>query len=387
MSKEVIDDKNLKDAVFKTVEDIDDGEKITTNDDDQDGSKSYKNTKQGLTVKCPNCGYYLRYDIKKKKLFCDKCEKLYTEDELQNMYTKNATNGESDDKLFEYHCPSCGATVLADEHTISDFCAFCGNAIILNGRASGLLKPNLIIPFELSKEEAKKIFKDYLKGFSFVPSSFYKKTNLDKLVATYYPFWESDVDTDSMINVKATKSRSWVSGDRRYTKTDYYDVVRAGDIHLEDITESAFSGVDEIIIEGILPYPINKHKSFKIGYLSGFYAKKYNIKLERVLSSMDYKIKSYSRSLLLNTITGYDSVSVNGLTRRIKKQTYDYTLLPVYVLNCEYNNKKYTFAVNGVTGKVFGEVPLSKGKHKGAFFLVAGALFLLLFLLGGLFLW
>ena len=44
----------------------------------------------------------------------------------------------------------------------------------------------------------------------------------------------------------------------------------------------------------------------------------------------------------------------------LSNTSVQYVLLPVYLLNLEFNKKKYRFAVNGQTGKVVGELPVSK---------------------------
>ena len=37
-------------------------------------------------------------------------------------------------------------------------------------------------------------------------------------------------------------------------------------------------------------------------------------------------------------------------------------LLPVWLLNTKYDNKNYLFAMNGQTGKLIGDLPVSKGR-------------------------
>ena len=33
-------------------------------------------------------------------------------------------------------------------------------------------------------------------------------------------------------------------------------------------------------------------------------------------------------------------------------------MLPVWMVNIQYNNKSYTFAMNGQTGKIIGNIPI-----------------------------
>ena len=63
---------------------------------------------------------------------------------------------------------------------------------------------------------------------------------------------------------------------------------------------------------------------------------------------------------------------------------YKYVLLPVYVGNTEYKNKKYELLINGQTGKVYGKAPKSPWKvfrfFASAFLLVGAAIVLAMFL-------
>jgi hypothetical protein len=60
-------------------------------------------------------------------------------------------------------------------------------------------------------------------------------------------------------------------------------------------------------------------------------------------------------------------------------------MLPVYLFNCSYGGKDYRYAVKGQTGKVVGELPISKGKTLawffGTFAAVAAVVATVLFLL------
>ena len=38
-----------------------------------------------------------------------------------------------------------------------------------------------------------------------------------------------------------------------------------------------------------------------------------------------------------------------------------YALYPVWILNTDWNGKKFTFGINGQTGKIAGDLPMDKG--------------------------
>ena len=186
------------------------------------------------------------------------------------------------------------------------------------------------------------------------------------------------------MSAECTKTTTWTSGDRRYTKTSYYNVHRRGNIHFEDISVIALKGADKKLVEGILPFPIKNHIKFDMSYLTGFYAKKYDLKYDDVRGEVKSKLNNYSLSILKETIHGHGTVRVTNHNNFVSNIRKDYTFLPVWILNYKHNNKNYTFAINGVTGKLFGDLPISKTKLTFAFFGFLFGLFILIAFLGGL---
>lgn len=340
---------------------------------------------EGTSLKCPSCGSPLMFDPNTQKFSCEVCGSAFSKEEVEDKtLVLNQEDEVFDEVVKEYSCPSCGAEIMTDETTTTEFCAYCGNPVILKGRVNGEIKPNLIIPFSISKEEAKKLIFKHLKRYGFVPNSFHEEANLDKIQGIYYPFWESDIDTDSSLTAECTKTTTWTSGDKRYTKTSYYNVYRKGDIHFEDISVIALKSADKKLVEGVLPFPIKDHIKFDMAYLTGFYAKKFDLTYDEVRAEVKHKLNEYSERVLQNTISGYGSVKVKSHNNHVKNIRKDYTFLPVWILNYKYGEKNYTFAINGVTGKLFGDLPISKWKLTFAFFGFLIGLFILIAFLGGL---
>ena len=71
-----------------------------------------------------------------------------------------------------YGCPSCGAELICEESTAATSCPYCGNPTVVPGQFSGALRPDFIVPFKLSKEDAVKALKSHYKGKFFLPNAF-----------------------------------------------------------------------------------------------------------------------------------------------------------------------------------------------------------------------
>ena len=57
---------------------------------------------------------------------------------------------------------------------------------------------------------------------------------------------------------------------------------------------------------------------------------------------------------------------------QLKNSKARYALYPVWLLNTTWEGKKYTFAMNGQTGKFVGDLPVDKNKKTRIFAAVYG---------------
>ncbi len=322
-----------------------------------------------VTYKCPNCDAGLRFNAETQRFACEFCMSSFTEAELaqttsaERAEEKARENAEFTDEIREYYCPSCGAEVVAEKNTVADFCYYCHNPIVLSDKVSGMMKPSKIIPFKFERDQAVEEFLRFAKKKWFVPRDYFSVEQLDKITGIYYPFWVVDADTDSRIEGVGKKVRSWRSGDYKYTETSSYAVMRRGNIHFEDITASAISTEDKDMLEGILPYPCELYQDFSMPYLQGFVAKKRDIEREQLTDEIKGRMNGYAETLLRRTVKGYDSFFTNDCNVGILGSNWEYSLMPIWIMTYKKKtgkkDKTFVYAMNGVTGKIYGELPIS----------------------------
>ena len=58
-----------------------------------------------------------------------------------------------------------------------------------------------------------------------------------------------------------------------------------------------------------------------------------------------------------STLIGYSTAIPTGRNINIQHSKARYVLLPIWMLNTSFNGKIYTFAMNGQTGKITGQLP------------------------------
>lgn len=347
-----------------------------------------------VTYKCPSCGAGIAFDSASQRFKCEYCLSEFTEEEIRNQAddgapaeesrTDEAENQAYCDVLLSYTCSNCGAEVFADENTAADICYYCHNPVVCSGRLTGQLRPHKIIPFAYDQEEAKSRFLAFARRKWFVPRDFFSEAHAEQIRGVYFPFWLTDADVTASASANATRVRTWKAGNKLYTETSHYRLFRRGGIHFEDIATSAYSGDDKKMLEGILPFPPEALKEFTMTYLSGFLAKKRNIERDRVENEVRGRINRYSTTLLSGTMSGYTTVTGVNCNARLEKYIWDYALMPLWILTYQKSGKTYTYAMNGHTGKIYGELPVSGGKLLALFGSLLVGVSVLCTLIGGL---
>ncbi|MBP5363271.1 MAG: hypothetical protein J6Y71_09670 [Ruminococcus sp.] len=343
--------------------------------------------------KCPNCGADLKFDPTIQKLGCEYCDSSFTIEEIKKIYAEleamptDEAVEEVKDEFVEhtqlYHCKSCGAEIMADDQQTALFCYYCHNPVILSGKLSGDYKPNKVIGFRYTREQALDAFKSWCKGRKFVPSDFKSSQQLEKMTGLYVPFWVADCDVDANYRAIGKKERTWTSGEYVYTETKEYRVVRNARVLTKGIPADGESKIDDLLMEAIEPFDYKDVKDFSMSYLSGFFADKYDVDRAGVFPRIRERADKVSRELIHNSVKGYSSIKIENESYNILKTDWNYMMLPVWFMSYKYKDKVYEFAMNGQTGKLAGTPPLSKPKLV-AFTSFIGAIVSLILFLGGL---
>lgn len=327
-----------------------------------------------LVYKCPSCGSNMTFDSENQKLVCSHCNTVKNVDEVK------ADSEEEQMDVKSYKCPTCGAELLADLHTTATFCNYCGNSALIETRIKQD-KPSKVIPFTISKEKAVEAYLKWCKKGILTPKSFVEKNTLEKISGIYVPFWLYDYDTEVTLRADCTRVRVERRGDTEYTHTDHFDVFRDVRIDYNKIPVDASEKMPDEIMDKLEPFDYSGLKSFDMPYLSGFLSEKYNFTDDELRGRAENRVRSYASNQARGTINGYATTIVIDEQITLNKKDTQYVLLPVWILNYRYLGKDYMFAMNGQTGKVVGDLPVSKSKAAGWFASVAAASFIIIHIL------
>lgn len=327
-----------------------------------------------MEIKCPGCGAALVFDAQTGKMQCKYCGSFFTMADIEDQFQKVEQDGvqEPETPIADepntvqcniYACTSCGAELAVNGVESSTFCAYCGQPTIVFSRVSQTLKPEVIIPFRIQKQEAvAAIRKRFNQGF-FIPKEV-KAFEVDRVHGIYIPHWLFDSYYYDKQLIRGTV------GSGKYSRTMYF--MREADCRLHNVPLDASMNLDDESSQRLEPYDMRDLRKFEIGYLSGYYSDRYDVSNKDLHELAAKRAMELFDSQMLESCSARSKEIIANKPRiSLLKETY--ALLPAWFMTFRYKDKPYTMLVNGQTGKVVGAVPCDSAKVK----LMASLIFLL----------
>ena len=361
---------------------------------------------------CPACTGPLHFDGKIGKLKCDYCSSTYTAEEVRAIYAeKNKTAAETDRKSQEkasaaakndaaaagaglsaaagagssaareageadenydwgsdaahmraYNCTNCGAELICDETTAATSCPYCGNNTVIPGRFAGALRPDYVIPFKVDKKQAIEAFKKYYKGRKLLPSSFESENHIEEIKGVYVPFWMFSGRIEGSAVYEAYEENKKRSGEEEIITRKYYDVRREGEMSFDKIPVDASTKMPDELMDSIEPFDYKEIRPFAMEYMPGYLANKYDVTKEESRGRADERARQSFRSAMRDSVKNYDNIRVMEQSETIHPDKAEYGMLPVWLLSSNFQGKNYLFAMNGQSGKMIGDLPISLTK-------------------------
>lgn len=345
---------------------------------------------EALDNKCPACSAKIEFNPVNQMWDCGYCGSKFTLEQMQqhsnassqqvNTVVQSSVKNNSVENIDVYRCKNCGAEIMADETTTATFCVYCGSTAILKDRINEGRAPNFIIPFKNVKEDAVEAFKKLTKSRLLTPKCFKDSKNIEKITGIYIPFWAYDLEASGTVEFLATDTKRWSDSEYYYTKVDKYSVKKSGKFDFNKVLADASSRFPDDLMDSLEPFDYSQLTEYNHAYLSGFLAEKYDVDENVGLERAANRTNDTAVSLIRDTVRHQTKTVTNNQIVVRNKNTH-YILLPVWMVNIKYKDKNYTFAMNGQTGKLIGNIPI--GVKETIFWsIVVFVVFFILALLG-----
>ncbi len=317
----------------------------------------------GLSVlKCPYCGRENGLD--------GSAERVH-ELAFYDFFARAAEQGESEEKQI-VTCGSCCAESTVDPNISLHKCPFCGSQLTAQARASRLIKPGALLPFQVTRSRAGDEFRKWLSGMWFAPGELKRyATTTGGIKGMYLPYWTYDArvtteyegqrgedcfETEQYEQVESNGNK--LTRSRQVTRTRWHHASGCVVNTFDDVLVLAGKSLPPEIITSLEPWDLKNLVPYSDEYMSGFQAEAYQIDLgegfEKAKGIMDGGVRrSIERHI------GGNRQQISAARSQYDNITFKHILLPVWISAYRYRNKTYRFIINARSGQVQGERPYS----------------------------
>ncbi|MCR5540564.1 MAG: hypothetical protein K6F71_07080 [Ruminococcus sp.] len=318
-------------------------------------------------VVCPNCGGTMQFDPQAGKLKCIFCDSLFTQEEAEAFF--NQQNEEEEIKesgsdwgdlaegMRAYSCNTCGAEIICDQNTAATKCPYCDNTTVIEAQFSGAIKPDFVIPFAFTKEQAMEKYKNYYEKRKLIPKDFLTGSKVEEIQGVYVPFWLYD----GSVNIDA----EFEAADKTETDKEIirkiYKAERRGTVSFENVPADASKRMPDDIMDSVEPFTFADLKPFSMTYMPGFLAERFDVEGDDDLQRAEKRVVNSAKQKTKETVKHNEVTEKRG-DYKVNYTKKKYAMLPIWYLTTSWQGKQWNFAMNGQTGKFTGDLPIDNTK-------------------------
>ena len=286
-----------------------------------------------LDIHCSSCGAPANYDIVQHAYTCAYCgnktgisEALAEKQGFRELRQRQLGEQRASFHATGAHCSGCGATIIFLENEPLTSCSFCGRALVRKEYLKTPEFPELIIPFRLTKEEAKERFAEWCAENSSKKEAHHLLPLLDEIEGYYLPYELVRGPIDCTVSREGA-SRTFKCGG-----------------FLDGIFVNASEQLDNLTLNGMEPFDLTELQEFDFGYLAHQKAKVLDIDGKQLERRVAQEVASSYTPIVEKTMETRN-VDVDPNVGQLMRMP---VLLPVYYIR----RGDVCAAVNGQTGKV-----------------------------------
>ena len=353
--------------------------------------------------KCPNCGATdISLNVNTGKLRCNYCRTEFENKQVRGMEEDIASlngvvygSGTQDivadtNDVLTFKCSSCGAEVVIDTSMANQArCHWCRSTLSVNQQIPNGSVPDVVLPFKVTKDEAKKLIEDFVGNRKFFAHPKFKSEfTTNNIMGVYFPYMVVDINGHSHLSGTAEKTvrkytRGFGNDSTTYYDADVFNVERSFDISIHGLTVESSkdklnnSATDKTnnIINAIMPFDIENCSKYNANYLKGFTSEKRDVNIDLLKPLINTQAEDIARFAANDTLKSYDrGTKWDYEDFKIIGEQWKSAYLPVWLYSYQEIKGEekllHYVAVNARTKETMGSVPIHMPKLLGISFLI-----------------
>jgi hypothetical protein len=331
---------------------------------------------------CEACGAPVESDDR----FCTACGHPIGATGAGEPHRSGEPAGAVSQKYFR--CENCGSEVATDPDQRSYVCPFCDSTYVVEftREQSGRQPPEYVIGFAVTPDQAQEKFRRWIgQNAWFRPGNLHLARIEEKLKGVYLPFWSFSMLARSRWSARigeywyrtetywTTDSKGKrVRRTRTVRETEWWPLAGGHHQYYSGYLVSGSRGLSQADADRIKPFNLPALNRYEPMYLAGWLSEEYSVPREAALEICRRTFDDRERANVAAFMPG-DTHRQLQVSTEFSHVNSDLCLLPIYILSYRFGDKLYRFMVNGQTGKVAGDKPVSGWRIASA---VAGLLLL-----------
>ena len=328
------------------------------------GAQAQWNPAKQLLV-CPFCGTAATFEV-------DAATGALVENDLSKALRElpDESRGWQAEKR-SVQCQSCKAVSVFDPERVGQNCDFCGSpALVDYQEIKAPIRPQCVLPFKLTEGQVREQIRRWYAGKWLAPGALKQRALVDRVRGIYLPYWTFDAQAVCPWQAEAGHyyytTETYRNG-KGHTQTRQVRHVRwtpaSGVVEhfFDDEPVPATLGVSHALLKQIEPFPADGMAPYDTAFLSGFVVEHYQIALVQAAQNSQESMTRQLHHMCAAAVPG-DTYRNLRISPEFSRQTFKHMLVPVWLLIYNFRTKPYQVVVNGFTGRMAGNYPLSPWK-------------------------
>ena len=318
------------------------------------------------TTPCPTCST----PVEAADAFCPNCGTPLKKTGADPSTTPLPT-------LVSFHCKNCSAEVRCEPESRSTLCPFCATPYVVetNESSSGKSEPEFVLGFEIALDVADRIYREWIgRNGLFRPADLSDVVQADGLRGIYLPFWSFTMEAQSRWSASIGefwyRTETYTTTDakgnsvqqtRRVQETEWWPLSGGHHAFYSFYLVSASKGLPQDVSAWVEPFQLAALKRYAPKFLSGWLSENESIDREEARARSRVEFERRERDAIVKFLPG-DTNQLVQVETKLNELDSDLLLLPIYLRSYRYKGKLYRTLINGQTGKIAGEKPISSGR-------------------------